>query len=265
MRHLIFAGVLCGLVAVTARADWAVVRTMRVNSPNELVEHRQAEVENAETGEHATVHLAVFKTKTATWRVVDQPSTPRADLAEAMTATQALAGVNGGYFDPEDAPVGLLVNAGKKVTPQSSARLLSGVLFATPKRVDIVRAKRFRLSAEIREAVQCGPLLLDAGKPVPGLNDTRVARRTFAAVSANGATAALGYCSSVSLAQLGKILGLEKMAGAANFTRALNLDGGSSSAFWVAQGNDAFSISELKTVRDFVAILPRTRSSRAER
>lgn len=240
-----------------ARADWAVVRTTRVNAPDGLVEHRETEVENAETGGHATVHLAVFKTKTATWRVVDQPETPRRNLAEALTAAQALAGVNGGYFDPKDAPVGLLVSAGKKVTPQSSARLLSGVLFATPKRVDLVRAKRFRMSEEIREAVQCGPLLLEAGQPVAGLNDTRVARRTFAAVNANGASAALGYCSAVSLAQLGKILGLEKMAGAANFARALNLDGGSSSAFWVAQADGAFSISEQKTVRDFVAIVPR--------
>ena len=259
MRHLIFAVVLCGLVAVTpARADWAVVHTTRVNEPNELVEHREVEVENADTGEQATVYLALFNTKTATWRVVDQAEAPRRDLAEAMTVAQALAGVNGGYFDPEDAPVGLLVSAGKKLMPQSSARLLSGVLFATPKRVEIVRAKHFRMSEEIREAVQCGPLLLEAGKPVAGLNDKRAARRTFAAVSANGATAALGYCSSVSLAQLGKILSVEKMAGASNFARALNLDGGSSSAFWVAQADGAFSISEQKTVRDFVAIVPRS-------
>ncbi len=235
-----------------------MVHTTRVNAPNELVEHREVEVENADTNEHATVHLAVFKTKTATWRVVDQAEAPRRDLAETMTAAQALAGVNGGYFDPEDAPVGLLVSAGKKSMSQSSARLLSGVLFATPKRVEIVRAKHFRMSEEIREAVQCGPLLLEAGKPVAGLNDTRAARRTFAAVSATGATAALGYCSAVSLAQLGKILAVEKMAGATNFARALNLDGGSSSAFWVAQAGDDFSISEQKTVRDFVAIVPRS-------
>jgi hypothetical protein len=70
--------------------------------------------------------------------------------------------------------------------------------------------------------------------------------------------AALGFSSSVSLADLGKILSLEKVAGPGRqISRALNLDGGSSSAFWVAEGDDAFSIAEQKTVRDFIAIVPR--------
>lgn len=266
MKQLFFASVLLGLVVITpARAAWEIVRTARENAPNELVEHRKTEVADATTGAHATVHLAIFKTKTAMLRVIDQPDAPRGDLADAMTRTDALAGVNGGYFDPEDSPVGLLVSGGKKMTPLSSARLLSGVLFTTAKRVEIVRSKRFRLGKEIKEAVQCGPLLLDDAKPVAGLNDTRVARRTFAAVTAKGSEAALGYCSAVSLAQLGKILGLTNVTGAAKFSRALNLDGGSSSAFWCANGDDAFSISEQKTVRDFVAIVPRSSSSRAER
>jgi hypothetical protein len=38
-------------------------------------------------------------------------------------------------------------------------------------------------------------------------------------------------------------------------SRALNLDGGSSSAFWVKrETGSAFSIPEQKTVRDFVAV-----------
>ena len=258
MKPLFFASTLLALVVIApARAEWEVVGTARENAPNELVELRKTEVADAGSGAHATVHLAIFKTKSATLRVIDQPGPARGDLADAMTKAHALAGVNGGYFDPENAPVGLLVSGGKKVTSQSSARLLSGVLFATAKRVEIVRSKRFRLSKDIKEAVQCGPLLLDGAKPVAGLNDTRLARRTFAAVSANGGEAALGYCSAVSLAQLGKILALTNLAGAAKFARALNLDGGSSSAFWCANGDDVFSITELKTVRDFIAVVPR--------
>jgi hypothetical protein len=37
----------------------------------------------------------------------------------------------------------------------------------------------------------------------------------------------------------------------------LNLDGGSSSAFWFAGEHGVLSISELKTVRDFVAVVPK--------
>ena len=39
--------------------------------------------------------------------------------------------------------------------------------------------------------------------------------------------------------------------------RALNLDGGSSSAFWFAGERGAFSIPEQKSVRDFVAVVPK--------
>ncbi len=259
LRQLFFATLVVWLATATlAQADWRVVSTTRENSPNELVEHRRTELENPATGARATLQIAIFQTRSATLRAIDQPAAERRDLAEVMAQEHALAGVNGGYFDPQDAPVGLLVTGGKKVTPLSTAHLLSGVLFATAKHVEIVRTKRFRMNDTIREAVQCGPLLLEEGKAVAGLNDTRNARRTFAAVNARGTEAALGNCSAVSLAQLAQILAQPQIAGETKFARALNLDGGSSSAFWVGPATEAFSISEQKTVRDFVAIVPRS-------
>jgi hypothetical protein len=39
--------------------------------------------------------------------------------------------------------------------------------------------------------------------------------------------------------------------------RALNLDGGSSSAFWCRTTEETVSVSEIKSVRDFLAIVPR--------
>ncbi|MEY2543564.1 MAG: hypothetical protein QOE81_1025, partial [Verrucomicrobiota bacterium] len=85
---------------------------------------------------------------------------------------------------------------------------------------------------------------------------TRAARRTFAAVGA-GDKAALGFCSEVTLADLSNILASISVPDF-KIQRALNLDGGSSSAFWFKRSNgSAFSIAELKPVRDFVAIVPR--------
>jgi hypothetical protein len=99
-------------------------------------------------------------------------------------------------------------------------------------------------------------MIIDLGRAVRGLEATRPARRTFAAVAA-GDRAALGFCSEVTLANLANIL-------APQFThdfkiqRALNLDGGSSSAFWFRRKDGtAFSIPEQKIVRDFVAVVPR--------
>ncbi len=169
-------------------------------------------VENAAAAERATLHLALFATRRATLQVIDQPDAPRRPLAEVMAESKSLAGVNGGYFDPEDAPVGLLVSAGRVIAPFRKAKLLSGVLTAGARRVDIVRATRFARSDEITSALQCGPLLVERATPVAGLNDTRLARRTFAAVDGNG-HAALGVSSAVSLAQLGRILCLTNSGG----------------------------------------------------
>jgi exopolysaccharide biosynthesis protein len=258
MRNVNIAAALVTFFACAAvgRAEWKIANSTSEASPNDAVVHWQTVIEDPTTDERATLHLAVFVTHEVRLRVIDQPDRPRHGLAEVMGQERCVAGVNGGYFDPQNAPVGLLVSDGQLISPPRKARLLTGVLLATANRVDVVRAARFSMSNKIASAVQCGPLLVERSAPVAGLDDTRPARRTFAAVDGSG-HAALGVCSSVSLAQLGKILCLTKMAGNIKIMRALNLDGGSSSAFWFAGRQGAFSIPEEKIVRDFVAIVAR--------
>jgi uncharacterized protein YigE (DUF2233 family) len=239
-----------------AQSGWRITSTQRETSSDESVEHWTSVAENTETAHRATLHFAVFETRAATLRVIDQPDTPRIELAKAMARAKAVAGVNGGYFDPEDAPLGLLVSEGRVLSRLRKAKLLTGVLFATKSTVDIVRASRFSMNDRIESAVQCGPLLVERAAPVAGLNDTRPARRTFATVDGEG-RAALGICSRVTLAELSRILCLTNAGGKGRIARALNLDGGSSSAFWFAGKEEAFSVPEIKSVRDFVAVVPR--------
>jgi len=237
------------------RAEWTISGAERDTSPDGFVEHWKTVVENDASHERATLHTAVFESRVATLRVIDQPETPRSELAEAVAREKCIAGVNGGYFDPEDAPVGLLVSEGRVLAPLRKAKLLSGVLTASASGVDIVRASRFAMSTRIKSALQCGPFLVERSVAIAGLNDARKARRTFAGVDGRG-RATLGVSSAVSLAQLGQILALPDAAGKIRITRALNLDGGSSSAFWFAGRDGIFSIREQKTVRDFVTIMP---------
>lgn len=249
--------ILCLFVtAGLAQAEWKVTGSEHETSPNDLVEHWTTEVENEEAATRATLHLAVFETRAASLRIIDQPAPPRSGLAEMMAQSNGLAGVNGGYFDSADAPLGLLVSEGRVLSPFRKAKLLTGVLTASATRADVVRATRFSMNDKIKSAIQCGPLLVENAGPVAGLNDTRRARRTFAAVDGKGRVA-LGISSAVSLAQLARILALTNVAGKMKIVRALNLDGGSSSAFWFAGKEGVFSSEEQKTVRDFVAIVPR--------
>jgi len=119
-----------------------------------------------------------------------------------------------------------------------------------------MRTREFPRQQKFNAAVQCGPFLVDLGRPVRGLEETHQARRTFAAV-AKPDRAALGFCSEISLAELADILASAQLADDFKISRALNLDGGSSSGFWFAREDDAFSVPEQKTVRDFIAIVPK--------
>jgi uncharacterized protein YigE (DUF2233 family) len=240
-------------LVASARADWIVAATEKERAGGGRVEHRHLVL--TENGDEATVELALFSTKSATLRVIDNP-TGGLDLSAAMEREHCLAGVNGGYFDPADKPVGLLISDGKTIAPLRKARLLSGIAVVSEGRVQLLRVAEYSSKQKVVAALQCGPFLVDRAQPVTGLDDTRSARRTFIAIC--GADRVLiGFCSRVTLAQLAKILAKPGLGPDLKVQRALNLDGGSSSAFWVAGDRGAFSIPEQKTVRDFVGVVPK--------
>ncbi len=250
------AALFCLVVATVARGEWKAVSTQIEPSAAGKLEHRYVVFEDSASGDRASMELVLFSTKSCRLRIIDQPSEPRGDLDEMMRREKCLAGVNGGYFDPNYKPIGLLIVDGKIIAPLQRARLLTGILNASSNKVQILRVSEFSRGQKIDAAVECGPMIVDLGNQVAGLDATRQARRTFAAAG-KADRAALGFCSDVSLADLSKILTTQF---APNFKihRALNLDGGSSSAFWFKRGDGSvFSIPEEKTIRDFVAIVPK--------
>jgi len=250
------AAIFFTLVATVSRAEWKVISAQTESSSAPGLEHRYVVLEESATGERASTEFTLFSAKSFTLRIVDQPVEPRIDLAEAMRREKCLAGVNGGYFDPDYKPIGLLIVDGKVIAPLQRARLLSGVLSASPSKIQISRFGEFPRRQKIDSAVECGPMIVDLGRAVRGLEATRPARRTFAAVAA-GNRAALGFCSDVTLADLANILAAQ-VTNDFKIQRALNLDGGSSSAFWFKRKDgNAFSIPEQKTVRDFIAVVPK--------
>jgi exopolysaccharide biosynthesis protein len=243
------------LLAPLASAEWSVTSSETEKGSAAGIERRHVVLAEAETGGEAILDLALFSSKSATLRVADNPD-GNEDLASVMRRTRGLAGVNGGYFDPQNAPVGLVISDGKLIAPLRKAKLLSGVLVAAKNRVELLRSAEYSSRKSAANALQCGPFLVDGGAAVPGLNNTRPARRTFVLTSGPDRFA-LGFCSSVTLAQMGEILATAQLAPDLKVQRALNLDGGSSSAFWFAGQRGAYSISEQKTVRNFVVVLPK--------
>src|SRR6266540_5470987 len=243
------------VLAATAHADWTIVSSASEPGRGGIV-HRHVVLENGARTERITVDLAIFSTKSCTLRIL-QNEDGADSLGAVMGHEKCLAGVNGGYFNENFAPLGLRIANGQMIAPLQRARLITGVLVASSREVQIVRSRGFSRRLGVTAAIQCGPFLVDRGQPIGGLNNSRLARRTFAATT-TGDRALVGVCSGVSLAELSKVLATTSFAEDLRIERALNLDGGSSTGFWFARENGTvFSIHEQKSVRDFVGIVPR--------
>jgi uncharacterized protein YigE (DUF2233 family) len=200
-----------------------------------------------------------FESARSVFRVIDNPPENRRSLPSTLAAEGAVAGSNGGYFHSDFTPLGLAVCKRKTVHPFERARLLSGVLAVRNGRMELVRSSKFKASAEVQDALQAGPWLVERGAPVPGLNDARSARRTVVANDGKGHWA-LVVVSSVTLAEAAKILCVEGIAGTVRIANALNLDGGSSTALWAtARGQVVIDIAPFGPVRNYLAIASRQR------
>jgi uncharacterized protein YigE (DUF2233 family) len=240
-------------VAISAQAEWKILSTE--SEPGVAgIEHRHVVVEDIAAGQRVTVDVAVFSAKSTALRVIDNPDGQ--SLAAVMKREKYACGANGGYFDTDFKPIGLRVADGATFSPLRRARLITGILLQSDRGIDIVRVNEFSRAKKIVTAVQSGPFLVEGNKHIRGLNDSQLARRTFAGLATND-RALLGFCSDVSLSGLADILATALIADS-KIRRAMNLDGGSSSAFWFARKDgSAFSIPGRKPVRDFVGVVPK--------
>jgi len=240
------------LAASAARAEWALTfEKVVAELPGGAV---FIEREVQQDGAAVRIQGVVFREKNHQLAVIDNPK--RGSLGEAMAASGAIAGVNGGYFHEDFTPVGLEIAGGTTINGFERAKLLSGVFVVKGRKPRLVRSSGYERSKNDAHALQAGPFLVDDGEPPAGLNDTRRARRTVIATDGRDRWAILLF-SSVTLAEAARILATPSVFGDFRVARALNLDGGSSSALWVATGPKPFYLREIGSVRNFVAVIPR--------
>lgn len=246
--------VLLFAVTAAAHADWKVV-SLESEAGRAGIEHRHVVVEDAAASRRAHLDVAIFSAKSCALRVIDNPEGE--SLSAMIKRERCACGVNGGYFDTEFKPIGLRISEGRTFSPLRRARLITGILLQSSRGIDVIRVGEISHTKKNAAAIQAGPFLVEGSERVLGLNDSQLARRTFAGITSSD-RALLGVCSAVSLAELANILATAPVSADYKIRRALNLDGGSSSAFWFArEDGSAFSIPGQKPVRDFVGVVPK--------
>ncbi len=184
-------------------------------------------------------------------------------LAAAMQESKCHAGINGSYFadNAQHSPLGLLRHEGRQVTPLASGSFtVAGVLYDTGRELRLERSTRLSTrTTRMREAIQGGPFLVEDGRKVRGLNATRRARRSLVATDGEG-NWCLAMSSPLTLDELADWLASGKALGSFRVQTALNLDGGTSSAFWCA--SPAVHKPSVKAVRNYIGMAPRTVSDK---
>lgn len=206
-----------------------------------------------------TLSLVRFDARHATLRVVDQPqSWSWGDtLGTSMRQVGAIAGVNGGYFQPDFTPLGLVIADGRRMGQFTRSSLVSGMVRVVADQPALVWNTESTSAAAAHDLLQAGPRLLSGGQPVAGLNGSKTAARSFVATDGENGWL-VGVTSSVSLRGLAELLATPGLVSGLVLDRALNLDGGRSTAFY-ARLNDGREINTpgWSTVRNYLAIVPR--------
>lgn len=175
------------------------------------------------------------------------------NLKSAINQTDCDMGINGGFFTntPQLTPTGLLIVHGTTIHQLSYQGFTSvGILYQTNKTLQLKRRTRLNpIPNDIIHAVQSGPFLIENSSPIKGLNAVKRDSRTFIATDGKGMWC-IGVSSPLTLQELANWLSNAESGMPFRIKTALNLDGGSSSAYY-----DKFSgiyIPHIKQVHHYI-------------
>jgi len=205
------------------------------------------------------VSVARFDSRSCTLRILDQqdPHAGSAVLTQLMQSISAIAGVNGGYFHPDFSPLGLFIVDGQQHGTFTRTSLVSGMVCIRNGEPALIWNAEHEAQARLSGVIQCGPRLVTGGEPISGLNAERTSARSF--VANDGAQGWLiGVARYTSLRGIADLLATPGLIAGMRIQRALNLDGGRSTAFY-AKCADGSVMSDpgWSTVRNYLAVIPR--------
>lgn len=165
-------------------------------------------------------------------------------------ASNALIGINGGFFDHDFKPLGLRVNNHKQITPLKAISWW-GIFYVKNNQPFISNVRSFNYSSNIIFAIQSGPRLLIKGT-IPSLKQG-IADRTALGINKEKQVILLvTNNSAMTLSELARLLQSPPLY----CTDAINLDGGSSSQLYAHINSFQLNVRGFSNVSDAVIVKP---------
>jgi uncharacterized protein YigE (DUF2233 family) len=184
-------------------------------------------------------------------RVVDAGMSTALDAVLARSDAELV--VNGGFFDPQGKPVGLVMSEGAVVSRLAPA-LSGGVVTSDGERAKLWESESFAMPDGARFAVQCRPRLVVDGAPNVKSDDGHRSERTALCLREGGKAidvvivkGASSESPGPSLFALGKYLAQRGCEG------ALNLDGGPSTGVAWRENGAVRMLAPARPVRHAVS------------
>jgi uncharacterized protein YigE (DUF2233 family) len=232
---------LCHCAPAPRQAPRAIVAPAEKPPPSPSIPQTPADSPRATSAVISGITLegVAFDSRSHRLVVVDQARGPGSRFPDAESAARpqnGLAAANAGFFTPEGNPLGLVASGGKRSGAWNAASSLGSGIWHEDSSGNSAITRRETLgkstAATMRELIQAGPMLVENGRPVSGLDATKHSVRSFLLWD-GGTRWWLGRASACSLAELASALARSQ---AANWPvrHALNLDGGRSSDLWIS-------------------------------
>ncbi len=199
--------------------------------------------------------------------VIDQAGGPGTRFADAAAAGSSVPGgiaaVNGGFFTPTGEALGLVIADGTVTGAWNAASSLGSAVWHEDASGRSAISRRGKLGRQaalgMRELLQAGPLLVENGHAVGGLENTKTSARTLILWD-GGQRWWIGRTPPCTLANLAAALAASQPAGW-SAQHALNLDGGRSADLWVSDAVSGGPLSRRppwnRPVRNFLVLRPR--------
>jgi len=171
--------------------------------------------------------------------ILGNNTTSKSDTQELMIRMKCIFGINGGFYDTQDRPLGWMVIDGKEVSRAKTSDLLNGFISIIDSQIEIGK-----LNNTIADyGVQSGPLLFSNSEPwtLKMARDEKSRRmvmgNTTQGVFILGIFDPEADLSGPYLADLPEVV--QKIAEEEGLLiqNAINLDGGSASAIYTSRGN----------------------------
>lgn len=187
-----------------------------------------------------TVSIVRFDLHNVTLSVAYQPNQPLS-MQQWMQKEQAVALMNGGYFDSNDNATALVISNGQRFGTSYSG--FGGMLYVDGQgniHLRSLSAQPYDPSEGITQATQCAPMLMVNGQRPPFDDSSdKASPRSVAAIDKQGHLLLIASPDmDFTLADMATLLSHSDL----NLVNALNLDGGSSTGLFVNAGSQSINI-----------------------